>query len=57
MGVVCLCKKRIGRCPCAPECRGFLTPEDDQPGVSVISNPFQTLRVFLFSLFAISQVV
>ncbi|KAM7425476.1 hypothetical protein ABFA07_023105 [Porites harrisoni] len=31
MGVVCLCKKRIGRCPCAPECRGFLTPEDDQP--------------------------
>ncbi|CAH3192469.1 unnamed protein product [Porites evermanni] len=31
MGVVCLCKKRIGRCPCAPECRGFLTPADDQP--------------------------
>ena len=57
MGVVCLGKKRIGRCPCAPECRGFLTPEDDQPRVSVISNPFQTLRVFLFSLFSISQVV
>ena len=57
MGVVCLCKKRIGRCPCARECRGFLTPEDDQPRVSVISNPFQTLRVFLFSLFSISQVV
>ncbi|XP_073241063.1 short transient receptor potential channel 7-like [Porites lutea] len=31
MGVVCLCKKRIGRCPCVPECRGFFTPEDDQP--------------------------
>ena len=57
MGVVCLCKKRIGRCPCAPECRGFLTPADDQPRVIVISNPFQTLRVFLFSLFSISEVV
>ena len=57
MGVVCLGKKRIGRCPCAPECRGFLTPAVDQPRVSVISNPFRTLCVFLFSLFSISQVV
>ena len=57
MGVVCLCKKRIGRCPCARECRGFITPEDDQPRVSVISNPFQILCVFFFSLFSITQVV
>ena len=57
MGVVCLCKKRIGRCPCVPECRGFFTPEDDQPRVSVISNPFQTFRAFLFSLYSISQVL
>ena len=53
MGVVCLCKKRIGRCPCSPECRGFLTPEDDQPRVSVISNPFHPSRflsLFIFNL-------
>ena len=48
MGVVCLWKKRIGRCPCAPECRGFLTPEDDQPRVSVISVSNSSRFPFLF---------